>query len=91
VVVSRSPKFEEGIRVFAPVAPEAVAAPNAPEAWARSIVDLLNDGALRRKISLLSAELGRETSWPAVAEQHLQLYRRLLGGKASSSARVSIR
>jgi glycosyltransferase involved in cell wall biosynthesis len=84
IVASRCPKFEEGRETFASEAPEAFAAPNDPAAWARSIVTLLKNKALRERISRLSAELGRRTSWPSVAEQHLHLYRRLLRGDAPS-------
>jgi glycosyltransferase involved in cell wall biosynthesis len=81
ILASRCPKFEEGRETLGA---EMFAAPSDQEAWARSIVNLLKDTTLRERTSRLSAELGRRTSWHAVAEQHLELYRQLLFGNGSS-------
>jgi len=78
VVCARIPTFAEAIDSWGTDLPELFPPPGDVAAWSRALVRLLTDEPSRRRATEASAALGRETAWPSVARQHLQLYRSLL-------------
>ncbi len=75
---SRVPTFAEAIDSWGESLPDLLPPPSDVNAWSRALIRILSDEPLRRRAMEASAALGRETLWPAVARQHLRLYRDLL-------------
>jgi glycosyltransferase involved in cell wall biosynthesis len=70
IVASRIPKFEELRRS----APEILVDPASPEQIARVMIRLLEDCAFRTQIANKALQLAAETSWPLVANAHIEVY-----------------
>ncbi|MGE5184003.1 MAG: glycosyltransferase [Acidobacteriota bacterium] len=79
MVCSRGPKFVDAADTLGADADLALPPPGDVGAWAESLSHALGDDALRARLERASGELGARTSWPAVADQHLALYRELAG------------
>jgi glycosyltransferase involved in cell wall biosynthesis len=76
VLCARGPKFEDGARLLADL-PELLVPPMDVSAWARSMQRIGTDERLRRAGRDAVQTYARETSWPAVARRHLEIYDRL--------------
>jgi len=72
MIASRIPKFHELRRI----APEILVDPDSPEEIAGVLVRLLEDGAFRARIAAKTLQFAAETSWPLLANAHLDVYRR---------------
>jgi len=57
--------------------------PGDPSGLAGAIGRLAEDARLRARLAAGGRELARQFAWPAIAEQHEQLYARLLGATSS--------
>jgi glycosyltransferase involved in cell wall biosynthesis len=75
MVCSLGPKFVDAADLLGDDAGVALPAPTDVSAWSRSLARVLQDDALRARLARTSSELGRRSAWPAVADQHLSLYR----------------
>jgi glycosyltransferase involved in cell wall biosynthesis len=80
VVCSAGPKFLDAAAALGDDATTVLPAPGNVSAWASSLSRVLGDDALRARVARVSADLGRKSAWPVVADQHLALYRDLVGG-----------
>jgi glycosyltransferase involved in cell wall biosynthesis len=72
MIASRIPKFHELRRV----APEILVDPDSPEEIAGVLLRLLEDGVFRARIAAKALQFAAETSWPRLANAHLEVYRR---------------
>lgn len=72
---SRSPKFLE---VGAAIDEGLLVPTHSPKAWADALFRLLTDSSWQSTLLHKIDEYARATAWPAVAQQHLTLYRSLL-------------
>ena len=72
IIASRIPKFHELRRI----APEVLVNPDSPEEIARLLKRLLEDYPFRTLIAGKMLQFATETSWPLVANAHIEMYRR---------------
>jgi glycosyltransferase involved in cell wall biosynthesis len=79
VVCSAGPKFLDAAASLGDDATTVLPPPGNVSAWASSLSRVLGDDALRARVARVSADLGRKSAWPVVADQHLALYRQLMG------------
>jgi glycosyltransferase involved in cell wall biosynthesis len=81
VVCSRGPKFVDAAASLGDDA--EVALPDATDvhAWSNSLSRVLADHELRARLERTTAELGRRSAWPVVADQHLALYRQIVSAR----------
>jgi glycosyltransferase involved in cell wall biosynthesis len=85
IVAAHIPKFHELGRV----APEILVDPDSPEEVARALLRLLDDRSFRTAIVTRILQFAAQTSWPVVAEAHLEVYRRAIGvGPAEVATRI---
>jgi glycosyltransferase involved in cell wall biosynthesis len=77
-VCANIPTFAEANDAWGERLPELFPARHDVGAWSRALIRILSDETLRRRAMEAASALGRETSWAAVARQHLRLYRDLL-------------
>lgn len=82
VVASNIPKFHELLRV----APEILVDPNRPEEIAGVLARVLEDDSFRALIASKALRFAEETSWPLVADAHLDVYRRAIKAVAAEPA-----
>jgi glycosyltransferase involved in cell wall biosynthesis len=75
---SNVPTFAEAIDAWGESLIDLFPPPGDVGAWSRALIRILSDEPFRRRAMEVSTILGRETSWPLVAREHLQLYRSLL-------------
>ncbi len=78
VVCSRGPKFTEAVDHFYQRFPDAFPQSSDSEGWARGLIRLLKDDELREEMAEMASELGRDTDWSHVAQQHLNVYNKAL-------------
>src|SRR5271157_121132 len=71
IVASRIPKFHELLRI----APEIQVDPDSPEEIARVLIRLLQDSSFSTLVASKARQFAAETSWPLVANAHLDAYR----------------
>lgn len=79
VVCSAGPKFLDAATAFGDDASTVLPPPGNVSAWAQSLTRVLGDDALRARVARVTADLGRKSAFPVVADSHLALYRELLG------------
>lgn len=79
IVASHIPKFHELLRV----APEILVDPNRPEEIARVLIRVLEDRSFRTLVASKTLRFAEETSWPLVADAHLDVYRRAIAAVAA--------
>jgi glycosyltransferase involved in cell wall biosynthesis len=72
IVASRIPKFHELHRI----APEILVDPDSPEDIARVLIRLLEDCPFRTLIASKGFKFATETSWPLIANAHIEVYHR---------------
>lgn len=72
---SRSPKFRE---VGAAIDPGLLVPTHSPKAWADALFRLLTDKSWQATLLRKVDDYAQLTAWPAVAQQHLALYRSLI-------------
>lgn len=72
---SRSPKFRE---VGAAIDEGLLVPTHSPKAWADALFRLLTDGTWQSTLLQKVDHYAQITAWPAVAQQHLALYRSLV-------------
>jgi glycosyltransferase involved in cell wall biosynthesis len=82
IVASHIPKFQELRRI----APEILVDPDCPEEFARVLIRLLEDCSFRTLIASKALQFAAETSWPLVANAHLDVYRRASAAVAAELA-----
>jgi len=82
IVASHIPKFHELLRV----APEILVDPDRPEEIARVLIRVLEDDSFRTLIASKLLRFAEETSWPLVADSHLDVYRRAIAAVATEPA-----
>ena len=80
-ICSNIPTFAEANDAWGERLPDLFPARRDVGAWSRAMIRILSDEPLRRRAMAASRALGRETSWSAVARQHLRLYRDLLSSR----------
>jgi phosphatidylinositol alpha-mannosyltransferase len=67
-----------GFRELVNGGPEAVLVePDKPEAWARTIIDLISKPGRRAEMALAGLLKAREYAWPIIAERVLKVYERV--------------
>src|ERR1700733_13820252 len=71
IVASDIPKFHELRRI----APEILVDPDCPEEIAQVLIRLLEECSFRTLIASKALQFAEETSWPLVANAHLDVYR----------------
>ena len=74
IVASRIPKFHE----LRWIAPEILVDPDSPEEIARVLIRLLEDCPFRTLIVNKSLQFAAETTWPLVANAHIEVYHRAI-------------
>jgi len=72
---SRCPTFGEAEEAWAQDLPEVFVDPGDPAAWARAMIQLLQDEGLRARAAAAASTLGRRSAWSEVADRHMQVYR----------------
>jgi glycosyltransferase involved in cell wall biosynthesis len=72
IVASGIPKFHELRRI----APQILVDPDSPEEIARVLIRFLEDCPFRTLIASRALQFAAETSWPLVADAHIEVYRR---------------
>lgn len=77
-ICSNIQTFAEAIEAWGESLTELFLPPNDVEAWSHILIRILSDEHLRNQAKEASIILGRETSWPLVAQEHLRLYKSLL-------------
>ncbi|HLP47937.1 MAG TPA: glycosyltransferase [Candidatus Kapabacteria bacterium] len=77
-ICSYIPTFGEAIEAWGECLDDLILPPNDTAAWSRALIRILTDEAFRKQAMEASASLGRKTSWPLVAGEHLRLYQKLL-------------
>ncbi len=77
-ICSSIPTFAEANNAWGDSLPELFPPPGDIGAWSRALIRILSEETLHRRALEASTVLGHETSWSAVAGQHLQLYRNVL-------------
>lgn len=77
-ICSNVPTFAEAMEAWGKSLTDLFPPPGDVGAWSRSLIRILSDEPFRKRAKEASAALGRETLWPLVAQEHLQLYRSLL-------------
>jgi glycosyltransferase involved in cell wall biosynthesis len=82
IVASNIPKFHELLGV----APEILVDPDCPEEIVRVLIRLLEDVSFRTLIASKALRFAEETSWPLVADSHLDVYRRAIAAAAAEPA-----
>jgi glycosyltransferase involved in cell wall biosynthesis len=75
LLCSDSVKFEE---VGTNVSPDLLVSARDHRAWARKILELLDDDDQRQRIAEQVAQYARETRWSEVAREHAEVYRRVV-------------
>jgi glycosyltransferase involved in cell wall biosynthesis len=84
LLCSDSIKFEE---VGTHVSPDLLVSARDPRAWARKIIELLEDEGRRQRIAERVREYARQTHWSEVAREHTAVYRRVADGATPSGGR----
>jgi glycosyltransferase involved in cell wall biosynthesis len=82
IVASHIPKFHELRRI----APEILVDPDCPDEIARVLIRLLEDSSFRTLITNKALQFAAETSWPLVANAHLDVYRRAIAAVSANLA-----
>jgi glycosyltransferase involved in cell wall biosynthesis len=77
-ICSNIPTFAEANDAWGEGLPDLFPGRRDVGAWSRAMIRILSEDPLRRRAMAASRALGNETSWSAVARQHLKLYRDLL-------------
>lgn len=79
VLCSDVPTFAEAVDAWTPDLREMIVPPGDVEAWANALTLVLTRPDLRERAARASFELGLRSRWPSVAEEHIRMYRTLLG------------
>ena len=77
-ICSNVPTFAEAIEAWGENLSDLFPPAGDTKAWCRALVNILSDESFRQKALEASTILGRDTSWPLVARQHLRLYASML-------------
>ena len=80
VMCSDVPTFAEAIDAWTTDLPEMIVPPGDVQAWSRALTRVLTRSDLRERAARASFELGLQSRWPAVAAEHIRMYRSLLDG-----------
>jgi len=81
IVCSRGPKFVDAAAALGDDAEVALPEPTDIGAWSESLARVLSDAELRARLERTTAELGRKSAWPVVADQHLALYEQITSAR----------
>jgi len=81
IVCSRGPKFVDFAESLGDDAASALPEPTDVAAWSASLARVLGDAELRARLERTTAELGRRSAWPVVADRHLALYEQITSAR----------
>lgn len=82
VVCSDVPTFAEAAEAWGKDLPDLIVPPGDVGSWSRALTQILLRDDLRARAAEASAELGRKSLWPAVADGHTRMYRALIASGA---------
>ena len=88
VLCSDVPTFAEASDAWGPDLREMIVPPGDVEAWARAMTLVLTRPELRERAARASFELGLASRWPSVAEEHIRMYRTLIGDPVRNGGRL---
>jgi glycosyltransferase involved in cell wall biosynthesis len=80
VLCARGFKFAEAHEAWGRELPELFPEPGDVAHWAEALTRVLSEAGLRAELAARAEDLGRQTAWPRVARQHLELYRDAVSG-----------
>jgi polysaccharide biosynthesis protein PslF len=81
-VCSNVPTFAEAVEAWGKNLPDLIVPPGDVDSWSRALTQVLSRDDLRGRAAEASAELGRKSRWPSVADKHIRMYRALIAAGA---------